>query len=187
MPNVSNIRSQKIYINTKETENIPRTQIERNNRDSCPLSELIIQQQDSGSREYKDLILANENISNNINNDDNTIRPNVRGVYKIGTYFIKKSLLTPTNDDNEISLLRKKPATTIINIEKADVPVEGDPQYLVEYARDIFAHLKKVEGINTAKYGYMATVQSDITDKMRSVLIDWIIEVIHFLTYYRFI
>lgn len=90
--------------------------------------------------------------------------------------------MSSSNDINENSLLGRKTASTILNIEKADIPVEGDPQFLVEYARDIFAHLKKMEGINSAKYGYIDNVQSDITDKMRSVLIDWIIEVIVYLT-----
>jgi hypothetical protein len=102
----------------------------------------------------------------------------VGGVVKIGNYFIKKNSRgnTNTNNDNtDIALLRKKTSTTQ-NIEKCDMLVKDNPQYLAEYVKDIFLHLKQVESINQAKFGYMSR-QTDINEKMRSVLIDWVIEV----------
>ncbi len=45
-----------------------------------------------------------------------------------------------------------------------------------ELAVEIFEFLKKAEHENNPGYGYMKN-QTDITEKMRSILVDWLIEV----------
>ena len=45
-----------------------------------------------------------------------------------------------------------------------------------EYAREIIHHLKELELVNRPKANYIKQ-QSDITSSMRSILVDWLVEV----------
>ncbi|OMJ83903.1 hypothetical protein SteCoe_15058 [Stentor coeruleus] len=56
----------------------------------------------------------------------------------------------------------------------------SDPQQLDYYSDDIYEYLLSIENYHVAKFGYMKN-QADITEKMRSVLLDWLVEV-----HYRF-
>ncbi|CAG9326536.1 unnamed protein product [Blepharisma stoltei] len=51
-----------------------------------------------------------------------------------------------------------------------------DPQRLGYYAHEIFAYLHKVENNFQANFGYLKA-QFEINESMRSILIDWVIEV----------
>jgi cyclin B len=61
-------------------------------------------------------------------------------------------------------------------IDEADVADAKDIQSCAEYAVDIFNYLKQTETEFIASYGYMEK-QEDINEKMRAILIDWLIEV----------
>ncbi|OMJ80824.1 hypothetical protein SteCoe_18825 [Stentor coeruleus] len=60
------------------------------------------------------------------------------------------------------------------------IPLQNssDPQQLDYYSDDIYEYLLSIENYHVAKPGYMKN-QADITEKMRSVLLDWLVEV-HF-------
>jgi uncharacterized protein (DUF1330 family) len=58
-------------------------------------------------------------------------------------------------------------------VDQADV---SDPQTVAEYAADIHTHLKATESLYVAKPGFME-MQEDINQSMRSILIDWLVEV----------
>jgi len=45
-----------------------------------------------------------------------------------------------------------------------------------EYAADIVRHLRQLEQVNRAKHGYLKQ-QQDISSTMRSILVDWLVEV----------
>jgi hypothetical protein len=60
-----------------------------------------------------------------------------------------------------------------IDLETFDVPEE-----VSEYADEIFDNMHNSEHLHLAKYGYMKS-QSDVNEKMRAILVDWLIEV-HF-------
>mmetsp|Transcript_28877 Transcript_28877/g.51463 ORF Transcript_28877/g.51463 Transcript_28877/m.51463 type:complete len:321 (+) Transcript_28877:23-985(+) len=64
-------------------------------------------------------------------------------------------------------------SSAICEIDQRDA---GDPQKLGEYAREIYDYLLSVEGKKVASPEYMGT-QRDINEKMRAILIDWLIEV----------
>ena len=51
-----------------------------------------------------------------------------------------------------------------------------NPQLVPEYIDDIYLHIKSIENENLPKYGYMKN-QTDINEKMRAILIDWLVEV----------
>jgi hypothetical protein len=52
----------------------------------------------------------------------------------------------------------------------------SDPQSVAEYASDVTKHMLRTEKLYTPQIGYMG-VQNDINEKMRAILIDWLIEV----------
>jgi G2/mitotic-specific cyclin-B, other len=61
-------------------------------------------------------------------------------------------------------------------LDPADIPDARDPQTCAEYACDIFEFLLATETENIAMPGYMDR-QEDINEKMRAILIDWLVEV----------
>ncbi|KAF5803950.1 putative cyclin domain-containing protein [Helianthus annuus] len=61
----------------------------------------------------------------------------------------------------------------VLDIDEAD---KGDPLAVVEYIDDIYSHYRKQEISSCVSPNYMSQ-QHDITDKMRAILVDWLIEV----------
>nr|GFB39174.1 G2/mitotic-specific cyclin-2-like [Tanacetum cinerariifolium] len=51
-----------------------------------------------------------------------------------------------------------------------------DPLSVVEYVDEIYAHYRKQEISSCVSPGYMS-IQTDITERMRGILIDWLVEV----------
>lgn len=52
-----------------------------------------------------------------------------------------------------------------------------NPQKAEEFIDDIFKHIREVEFELIPKIGYMKDKQKDINEKMRSILMDWLVEV----------
>ncbi|KAL7612631.1 hypothetical protein Lser_V15G04851 [Lactuca serriola] len=61
----------------------------------------------------------------------------------------------------------------VLDIDNAD---KGNPLAVVEYIDEIFAHYRKQEVLTCVSPTYMSQ-QHDITDRMRGILIDWLVEV----------
>lgn len=61
-------------------------------------------------------------------------------------------------------------------MDPVDIPDARDPQMVAEYAVEIFDFLRQSEMENIAQFGYMEK-QEDINEKMRAILIDWLVEV----------
>lgn len=53
----------------------------------------------------------------------------------------------------------------------------NDPQFCDEYADDIYSYLREVEGRRAPSPKYMEEVQRDVNPSMRSILVDWLVEV----------
>ncbi|EER11778.1 cyclin a, putative [Perkinsus marinus ATCC 50983] len=53
----------------------------------------------------------------------------------------------------------------------------GDPQFVAEYVNPIFINMNGVEQKYRQANDYMQRTQNDITQRMRAVLIDWLVEV----------
>jgi cyclin B len=64
----------------------------------------------------------------------------------------------------------------INNTISTSYSVNTNPQLVKEYLTDINIHMRETELINYPKYGYMRS-QQDINEKMRAILIDWIVDV----------
>ena len=56
---------------------------------------------------------------------------------------------------------------------------EGDPQLCAPYASDIYSYLRSMEAQAKRRPAtdYIAAVQFDVTPNMRSILVDWLVEV----------
>ena len=65
------------------------------------------------------------------------------------------------------------PAVPILDIDAAD---RDQPNNVVEYIKDIYEHLRQFEVKYQPSANYMAS-QTDITDRMRAILVDWLIDV----------
>ena len=59
-----------------------------------------------------------------------------------------------------------------------DVKTKGVPEQVSDYADQVVEHMQTVEDLYLPTYGYMKS-QTDVNEKMRAILIDWLIEV-HF-------
>ncbi|KAL2522049.1 Cyclin-B2-4 [Forsythia ovata] len=64
---------------------------------------------------------------------------------------------------------------TIMDIDSDDAK---NPLAVVDYVEDLYAYYKKMESCSCVSPGYMAQ-QFDINERMRAILIDWLIEVHH--------
>ncbi|KAK1439242.1 hypothetical protein QVD17_05058 [Tagetes erecta] len=60
-----------------------------------------------------------------------------------------------------------------------DISDTKNPLAVVEYVEDLYAHYRKMESYGMVSPNYMLTQQSDINERMRAILIDWLIEVHH--------
>ena len=83
-------------------------------------------------------------------------------------------------EDDKIQLFHHKCQNEFIHnkLRKADIDTLDIPEEVSEYADEILDHMHKTENDFLPKYGYMKS-QPDINEKMRAILVDWLIEV-HF-------
>ena len=71
-------------------------------------------------------------------------------------------------------LFNKDPFTHSITTQP--LTYSNNPQNVLEYLNDIYEHCKETELTNYPRYGYMKS-QRDINEKMRAILIDWLVDV----------
>ena len=146
--------------------------------------------------ENKNNLIQRRNKNNNINLKE---KKNSNGIQR---YFGKNLLnyynneLTNTNINN-INEKQKNPfqvksAFTLINhnnLSQPLLPIEkcvfetyeleqiNNPQYCIEYSKEIFSFLKSNEKLNMPIYKNINLNKTEISEKSRKILIDWIISV----------
>ncbi|XP_071693689.1 G2/mitotic-specific cyclin-2-like [Rutidosis leptorrhynchoides] len=64
----------------------------------------------------------------------------------------------------------------IVDIDISDTK---NPLAVVEYFEDLYSHYRQTESYGMVSANYILTQQSDINERMRAILIDWLIEVHH--------
>ena len=151
----------------------------------------------------------NENTNPNINKEDSlkknqpniSISPKKENTQEIVLIKKNENENTINNNEEKIKLSKKdndennnenigKIKVSIIgnNANKCDLipknhPLEIDKraylQNAKEYLDEIYSHLKSIENNNLPSEDYISLKQTDINEKMRVILINWIIEV-HF-------
>jgi len=74
-----------------------------------------------------------------------------------------KSLISPETQTNEIP--------------SSDQKELNNPQYVIPYVNEIMDHLRETEEKYSPKAGAMLKVQTDVNEKMRAILVDWLVDV----------
>jgi hypothetical protein len=93
------------------------------------------------------------------------------GIVKIGDTYYRQNL--PKKEEK----ITKLENNLYQNLEKCELEVKNNPQYVVEYSREIYEYLQKTENVNSPTFGYFNGFQKNITEKMRSILVDWLMDV----------
>ena len=91
------------------------------------------------------------------------------------------SLSSKSSMSDEASSLAPRLSKIRINTGKSsvkdiDAKDRNDPQAVTEYVNDIMTYFRKIEGMNGPSPNFMSK-QPHINFKMRSILIDWLVEV----------
>ncbi|RLN42886.1 cyclin-A3-1-like [Panicum miliaceum] len=90
----------------------------------------------------------------------------------------KQRLLEPEPEPKPRAAPAPKSAPPPAAADAADGE-EGDPQLCAPYASDIYSYLRSMEAQAKRRPArdYIAAVQVDVTPNMRSILVDWLVEV----------
>lgn len=81
---------------------------------------------------------------------------------------------TPSTRLSNFHLKMSRILTT--TVDPTDRPHINDPLHCTEYIHDIFTHMLNTETLHLPTPGYMK-VQDDVNERMRGILVDWLIEV----------
>ena len=110
----------------------------------------------------------NENIKNNSMIVDHNKKR--RGIIKLSLNDCNK---------NKIRINRKSSlfSSKIANLPLNETIINSNPQMVDDYFDEIYKYLKSIENSDLPKENYMKTVQKDINEKMRKILLDWLIDV----------
>jgi len=71
----------------------------------------------------------------------------------------------------------QKVSLNLFAMENCDILEINNPQYASVYAKEIFKNLKADENKHQAKFGYFAQIQNEINERMRAILVDWLVEI----------
>lgn len=77
---------------------------------------------------------------------------------------------------SEAAVTAKKAPAPLSPLPDIDIADRGNPLAATEYVNDIYSYYRRVEPKFRVQPGYMAN-QTDINEKMRAILIDWLVEV----------
>jgi hypothetical protein len=125
-------------------------------------------------------LTQNQNQVNNINNNfqNLTTMNQLRNTFINNNHLIQ--VQSHTNSSKNSSPKEEKITKSILKPEEMMTGnpnvFNPKPQLVDEYIDDIFQHLKEIEFNITTNPHYMKS-QTDINEKMRSILIDWLVEV----------
>ena len=128
------------------------------------------------------LMIKNNNIikeeNDNTKNNSLIVAQNAkrRGVIKLSLNNCKNKIKNYNNNDKnnkKSSLFTQK----VANLPLKKTVINSNPQMVDEYFDEIYKYLKSIENSDLPKENYMITVQKDINEKMRKILLDWLIDV----------
>ena len=128
------------------------------------------------------LMIKNNNIikeeNDNTKNNSLIVAQNAkrRGVIKLSLNNYKNKIKNYNNNDKnnkKSSLFAQK----VANLPLKKTVINSNPQMVDEYFDEIYKYLKSIENSDLPKENYMITVQKDINEKMRKILLDWLIDV----------
>ncbi|XP_015573777.1 cyclin-A2-4 [Ricinus communis] len=89
---------------------------------------------------------------------------------------VPSQLCSPANQLEKQSLIGGGMISSNPDVKDIDCD-HKDPQLCSSYASDIYSNLRVAELVRRTQSTYMETIQRDITQSMRGILIDWLVEV----------
>lgn len=107
-----------------------------------------------------------------------TIIPNFHSVPTMKDEIEERNFSrTPSSVSNPNGMQEEKYSPSRIDIDPCDIEDNDNVQCVTQYVKDIFRFLKENEDKFTAKFGGMIKVQNEVNEKMRAILIDWLVDV----------
>ena len=135
---------------------------------------------------------AENNLNISVLNSRNQNAPSTNGLTMESTNGLTMASTNPSLNEDKMDIDIKQVEKCQVSInpfdlnynsnilqeidKKSDMILNSNPQLVDEFIDDIFEHIKAIEKENQPKYGYMKN-QTDINEKMRAILIDWLVEV----------
>lgn len=112
------------------------------------------------------------------------ISNNVRGSADDGSKAVKKKSTTsgvsvrptPPGEEKRMGVPSHRQRSAAPRHVDIDAPDASNPQACSEYVNEIYEHFRSNEGVAGPSAEYM-TAQSDVNEKMRAILFDWLVEV----------
>lgn len=127
---------------------------------------------------------ATQSIQTSKENYSNPLKPSLSN--DLG---LERASVKPTQDKEQIRVVDQQLKTSPSykstketteeddDLASADFEKLLDPQYVVCYIKEIFNHLRETEEKWCAQTGYLARTQTDVNEKMRAILVDWLVDV----------
>ena len=195
---MSTVKVNNIYLrkkrNNENKENIYNENIPLNKRNSIIRAKEILRE---FGRDITDLTNLTEQQNQK---NSNLIKTNNTFNIKPYTNLAQQILNFHKKNDNNIIYSKKQVFSDIININKNNKNLKEesallncienkkihkenkkitkeDIQNCNEYINEIFSHLKETENLNLPLENYMEKTQSEINERMRIILLDWLIDV----------
>lgn len=195
---MSTVKVNNIYLrkkrNNENKENIYNENIPLNKRNSIIRAKEILRE---FGRDITDLTNLTEHQNQK---NSNLIKTNNTFNIKPYTNLAQQILNFHKKNDNNIIYSKKQVFSDIININKNNKNLKEESvllncvenkkihkenkkitkeniQNCNEYINEIFSHLKETENLNLPLENYMEKTQSEINERMRIILLDWLIDV----------
>ena len=195
---MSTVKVNNIYLrkkrNNENKENIYNENIPLNKRNSIIRAKEILRE---FGRDITDLTNLTEHQNQK---NSNLIKTNSTFNIKPYTNLAQQILNFHKKNDNNIIYSKKQVFSDIININKNNKNLKEESvllncvenkkihkenkkitkeniQNCNEYINEIFSHLKETENLNLPLENYMEKTQSEINERMRIILLDWLIDV----------
>ena len=188
--NDNNINNININNNSNIEEKINKTSININ--ESTELNEFIENKENIPFINQQNIIKKDDKNNNSINYQENKSsnknNNNIK-IIEIDKNFEKGkdnnndiiNIKNKEREKNELKIIKINIFPNINNIleKEKNKEIRHNLQRAKEYLEEIHQYLKEVESNNLAITNYMSLIQTDINEKMRIILINWLIEV-HF-------
>ncbi|XP_076761496.1 G2/mitotic-specific cyclin-B-like [Xylocopa sonorina] len=109
-----------------------------------------------------------------------TVKPQVKVTEKPPVQIVKPVIkVSVPHENNVVSLPPKKEiesfSSDLLAVEDIDEADKGNPSLVSIYSNDIYEYLRSLESMYPVSKGYLSG--QEVTPKMRSVLVDWLVEV----------
>ncbi|XP_060829222.1 G2/mitotic-specific cyclin-B [Bombus pascuorum] len=107
------------------------------------------------------------------------IKPPEKATEKLPVQIVKPVIKVAVPQESVVSLPAKKEvqsfSSDLLAVEDIDEEDKGNPSLVSIYSNDIYEYLRTLESMYPISKGYLCG--QEVTPKMRSVLIDWLVDV----------